>query len=111
MREGPWQPTPVFLPGECQGQRSLGALQSMGSQRVGHDLVTNTFAFHFMTEGCQKWEEIAAFFKKNVFIYICSWLCWVFADVRGLSLVVERGGSRGGGFSCCGAQALQCGLH
>ena len=29
-----WQPTPVFLPGEFHGQRSL---QSMGSQRVGHD--------------------------------------------------------------------------
>ena len=31
-----WQPTPVFLPGEFHGQRNLG-LQSMGSQRVGHD--------------------------------------------------------------------------
>ena len=33
-----WQPTPVFLP----GQEDLGGLQSMGSQRVGHDWVTNT---------------------------------------------------------------------
>ena len=33
-----WQPTPVFLPGESQGQRSLvGWLPSMGSHRVGHD--------------------------------------------------------------------------
>ena len=32
-----WQPTPVFLSRESQGQRSLGGLQSMGSQRVGHD--------------------------------------------------------------------------
>ena len=30
-----WQPTPVFLPGESHEQRSLG------SQRVGQDLVTN----------------------------------------------------------------------
>ena len=36
-----WQPTPVFLPGESHGQRSLawieesGGLQSTGSQRVG----------------------------------------------------------------------------
>jgi len=30
-----WQPTPVFLPGESQGQP--GGLLSMGSQRVGHD--------------------------------------------------------------------------
>ena len=33
-----WQPTPVFLPGESHGQRSLGGgLQSMGWQRVGCD--------------------------------------------------------------------------
>jgi len=30
-----WQPTPVFLPGESQGQRSW--LLSMGLHRVGHD--------------------------------------------------------------------------
>ena len=30
-----WQPTPVFLPGESQGQ-PVGLL-SMGSHRVGHD--------------------------------------------------------------------------
>ena len=29
-----WPPTPVFLPGESHGQRSLGGLQSIGSQRV-----------------------------------------------------------------------------
>ena len=35
-----WQPTPIFLPGESQGQRSLvGSLQSMESQRVRHDWV------------------------------------------------------------------------
>ena len=34
-----WKPTPVFLPGESHRQRSLAdyRLQSMGSQRVGHD--------------------------------------------------------------------------
>ena len=31
-----WQPTPVFLPGESQGQGACG-LPSMGSHRVGHD--------------------------------------------------------------------------
>ena len=31
-------PTPVFLPGESHGRRSLvGYIQSMGSRRVGHD--------------------------------------------------------------------------
>ena len=31
-----WQPTPVFLPGESHGQRSLEGY-SPGSQRAGHD--------------------------------------------------------------------------
>ena len=30
-------PTPVFLPGEFHGQRSLEGLQSMGWQSVGHN--------------------------------------------------------------------------
>ena len=32
-----WQPSPVFLPGECQGRGKTGGLPSMGSHRVGHD--------------------------------------------------------------------------
>ena len=34
-----WQPTPIFLPGESHGHRSLvsGRLQSIGSQKVRHD--------------------------------------------------------------------------
>ena len=35
-----WQPTPVFLPGESHGQRSLIRLQFLGSQRVRHDSVS-----------------------------------------------------------------------
>ena len=42
--EGNGNPLPGFLPGESHGQRSLvGYIQSMESQRLGHDLVTNTF--------------------------------------------------------------------
>ena len=41
VRKIPWRrdrlPTPVFLPGEIHGQRSLVGLRSMGSQGVGHD--------------------------------------------------------------------------
>ena len=33
-----WPPTPVFLPGESQG-REPGGLLSMGSYRVGHDVI------------------------------------------------------------------------
>ena len=36
-----WQPTPVFLPREFHGQRSLAGY-SPGGLRVGHDQVTNT---------------------------------------------------------------------
>ena len=32
-----WQPSPVFLPGESQGQGEPGGLPSMGSHRVGHN--------------------------------------------------------------------------
>ena len=32
--------TLVFLPGKSNGQREPGRLQSMGSQRAGHDLAT-----------------------------------------------------------------------
>ena len=37
-----WQPTPVFLPGESQGQRSLAGYSPWG-HRVWCDWVTNTF--------------------------------------------------------------------
>ena len=32
-----WQPTPIFLPGESPWTEEPGGLQSIGSQRVGHD--------------------------------------------------------------------------
>ena len=35
-----WQPTPVFLPGESPCTEETGGLQSMGSQRAGHDWAT-----------------------------------------------------------------------
>ena len=35
-----WQPTPVFLPGESPGQRSLAGYSPWASQRVRYDLVT-----------------------------------------------------------------------
>ena len=38
-----WLPTPVFLPGEFHGQRSLVGYSPWG-RRVGRDLETNTIA-------------------------------------------------------------------
>ena len=36
-----WQPTPVLLPGKSYGRMEPGRLQSVGSQRVGHDWATS----------------------------------------------------------------------
>ena len=44
-----WLPTPVFLPGKFNGQRSLAGLQSMRSQS-SHDWATNTFTFSLYTK-------------------------------------------------------------
>ena len=35
-----WQPTPVLLPGEFHGQRSLVGYSPWGRKRVRHDLAT-----------------------------------------------------------------------
>ena len=52
-----WQPTPILLPGESHGR-----LQSMGSQRVGHDWETSlTLRILFIQKSLfyssGKWEE------------------------------------------------------
>ena len=39
-RSGKWQPTPVFLPGESPWTEEFGGLQSIGPQRVRHNLAT-----------------------------------------------------------------------
>ena len=41
-----WQPTPVFLPGKIPWREEPGRLQSMGSQRVGHDWTTSLLLSH-----------------------------------------------------------------
>ena len=37
-----WQPTPVFLPGESHGQRSLGGFNPRGFKESGLDWLTDT---------------------------------------------------------------------
>ena len=39
-----WQPTPIFLPAELHGQRSLVGYTVHGVRRVGHDWATNTLS-------------------------------------------------------------------
>ena len=52
-----WQPTPVFLPRESQGLRSL---VSMGLHRVGHHGVTSLSLLTFM-HGRRKWQPTPVF--------------------------------------------------
>ena len=58
-----WQPTPVFLPGESPWAEKSGGLQSMGSQRVGHDWVTEVN----WTE--RPWPNLLVLWMKSS----CSW--------------------------------------
>ena len=61
-----WLPTPVFLPGEFHGQRSLGGY-ILWSRRVRHDWVTNTFTFfHIQTcsPGLQSMVVVVVAVKK-----------------------------------------------
>ena len=41
-----WLPTPVFLPGEFHGQRSLAGYHAQDEEESDTDLVMNTFTFH-----------------------------------------------------------------
>ena len=51
-----WQPTPVLLPGQSHGRRSLIGYKSMGSQRVGHNWATSlSLSFH---------PEVRVYFEK-----------------------------------------------
>ena len=52
-----WQPTPVFLPGESHGQRSLeDYVESMGLQRVGHEWAHTRVYTHFREQAwCLEW--------------------------------------------------------
>jgi len=41
-----WQPTPILLPGEFYGQKSLLGYCTWDRKRVGHDSVTNPLRLH-----------------------------------------------------------------
>ena len=50
-----WQPTPVFLPGEFQGQRSLAGSSPWGRKRVRHNWVTFTFTLMLANRVAIRW--------------------------------------------------------
>ena len=47
-----WQPTPVFLPGESHGQRSLTGYSPWGYKRVGHNLAKHSLVLKTMYFMC-----------------------------------------------------------
>ena len=59
-RRRQWHPTPILLPGNSHGRRSLGRLQSVGSLRVGHDWATSlslSTSMHWR----RKWQSTPVF--------------------------------------------------
>ena len=68
VRKIPWRrerlPTPIFLPGEFHGQRSLVGHSSWG-HRVEHNWVTNMFTFSLSEDRCSllTWEFNLPFFS------------------------------------------------
>ena len=67
--EEKWQSTPLLLPGESRGQP--GGLQSMGSQRVGHGLVTEHACTRSFT-----FPSVVSCFPDSVWsLYPCTGVC------------------------------------
>ena len=67
-----WQPTPVLLPGKSHGwTEEPGRLQSMGSQRVGHDWATSlsfTFTLPLAPPGWSWMGHAQALFSTMVWL-------------------------------------------
>ena len=58
-----WQPTPLFLPGESQGRRSLVGYSPWGPKRVGHDWLTSLSLSFFI---------YLDFSVSSLFVHLCS---------------------------------------
>ena len=46
----------------------------------------------WLTFACNFFLILYLHLKKNIYLFIYLWLCWVFISVRGLSLVAANGG-------------------
>ena len=70
-----WQPTPVFLPGESQGQGSLVGCRLWGSHRVGHDWSDLAAA---AAAGSLHACFLESFYHKSLFNFAksFSWIYW-----------------------------------
>ena len=72
-----WQLTPVFLPGEFHGQRSLaGYIQSMRWQRVEHDrndlahTQIHTLCFNDNIKPNDNWDKLVSDFALEIFVVV-----------------------------------------
>ena len=72
------QPTPVFLPGESHGQEEPGRVQSIGLQRVRHDL--SDLALMHAPNKCQ--------LKKNKITYQVNPFFYFYTLILHLSLLL-----------------------
>ena len=70
-----WQPTPVFLPGESPWIKGPGRLQSIQSQRVGQDWMTNTFTSLWGVGLCRTHCEVSGLFCHHK-VSSSSFLGW-----------------------------------
>ena len=76
-----WQPTPMFLPGESYGQRSLAGYSPWG-RRVGHDRSDLACTYHLFPdkERIVNWPHTPACraeFSKGL-AHLCFGFCFVF---------------------------------
>ena len=84
-RRRQWHPTPVFLPGESYGQRTV-MLQSIGSQRVGRDwatkhtsLISNQSIWERFNRGVA---QILCYRKKSILRFVFGkWRTWLMIAV------------------------------
>ena len=86
-----WQPTPVFLPGESHGQRSLVGYSPWGCKRAGHDLATqqqkNVLRLHHLAF---LWNDLPPGLCRATFFSIgphCPWIIsWERSALTALTL-------------------------
>ena len=73
-----WQPTPVFLPGECLLAEEPGVLQSIGSQRIRHKKATKhsiLSAHQSVNEWVKKIQYMFIHIYIHIHIYIQTHTC------------------------------------
>ena len=70
-----WQTTPLFLPGESQGWRSLVdcCLWSMGSHRVGHDWSDLAVAAAGEERDDRGWDGWTASLTQRTWVWVKLW--------------------------------------